>query len=63
MVSQQHLNTIMTVIMPLGQNLPSVTLGKREFTIFSELLVQHQTPILQLPMKKKNQRKKTKRKN
>lgn len=39
MVSQQHLNTIMTVIMPLGQNLPSVTLGKIEFTIFSELLV------------------------
>lgn len=40
MVSQQHLNTIMTVIMPLGQNLPSVTRGKREFRIFNELLVQ-----------------------
>lgn len=32
--------------MPLGQNLPSVTLGKREFTIFNELLVQQQTPVL-----------------
>lgn len=40
MVSQQYLNTIMTVIMPLGQNLPSVTLGKREFKILNELLVQ-----------------------